>query len=72
MGKKLAKLLDVKSITTLTLTGVFSYLSIVGKINAEQFMSIFTVIIAFYFGTQVGKKEKEEELNEENTIKKVD
>lgn len=73
MGKKLAKLIDVKSIVTLTLTGVFSYLSIVGVIGAEQFLSIFTVIISFYFGTQVGKKEKEEELNGENgDIKKLD
>jgi len=57
MGKKLAKLIDVKSIVTLVLTGVFSYLSIIGTIGAEQFLSIFTTIIAFYYGTQVGKKE---------------
>lgn len=59
MGKKLAKLIDVKSIVTLVLTGVFSYLSIKGTIGAEQFLSIFTVIISFYFGTQYGKREKE-------------
>ena len=72
MGKKIAKLIDVKSIVTLVMTGVFSYLSITSKISAEQFMTVFTVVVSFYFGTQVGKKEKEEELNEENTIKKVD
>lgn len=60
MLKKLAKLIDVKSIVTLDLTGVFSYLSITGVIGAEQFLSIFTVIISFYFGTQYGKREKEE------------
>ena len=65
MLKKLAKLVDVKSLVTLVLTGVFSYLSIVGNINAEQFMTVFTVVISFYFGTQVGKKEKEEELRKE-------
>ena len=59
MRKKLAKLIDVKSLVTLTLTAVFSYLSVTGVINAEQFLSIFTVIIAFYFGTQYGKKEVE-------------
>ena len=66
MGKKLAKLIDVKSIVTLVLTGVFSYLSIIGVIGAEQFLSIFTVIISFYFGTQYGKREKEAEQNGED------
>ena len=71
MGKKLAKLIDVKSIVTFVLTGVFAYLSIIGVISGEQFLTVFTMVISFYFGTQAGKKEKEGE-NEENTIKKVD
>ena len=66
MGKKLAKLIDVKSIVTFILAGVFSYLSIVGKVTSEQFLPIWTMVISFYFGTQVGKKEKEEELNGED------
>ena len=48
-------LLTVKSIVTLILTAVFAYLSIVGKINGEQFLAIFTMIIGFYFGTQYQK-----------------
>ncbi|MBP5594260.1 MAG: hypothetical protein J6Y02_02670 [Pseudobutyrivibrio sp.] len=68
MLKKLAKLIDVKSIVTLVLTGVFSYLSIIGVIGAEQFLSIFTVIISFYFGTQYGKREIEQK--EEDTKQK--
>ena len=73
MGKKLAKLIDVKSIVTFVLTGVFAYLSIRGNISGQDFLQVFLMIISFYFGTQTGKKEKEEELNnEENTIKKVD
>lgn len=66
MQKKLAKLIDVKSIVTLVLTAVFSYLSIKGTIGAEQFLSIFTVIISFYFGTQYGKREVEKEREEQN------
>ena len=66
MGNKLAKLIDVKSSVTLVLTGVFSYLSIVGVIGAEQFLSIFTVVISFYFGTQYGKREKEAEDESDN------
>ena len=44
-------LLKVKSILTLVSTFVFAVLSLRGKINAEQFMQIFSVIVAFYFGT---------------------
>ena len=60
MKAKLAKLIDVKSIVTLVLTGVFAYLAIVGAITAENFMTIFTVIIAFYFGTQTAKQSSTE------------
>lgn len=49
-------LLTVKSIVTLILTVVFAYLAIVGDINGEQFLAIFTMIIGFYFGTQYQKK----------------
>lgn len=52
MKERLSKLLSVKSIVTILLTFVFGYLSIKGAITAELFMTVFTVIIAFYFGTQ--------------------
>ena len=65
MGKKLAKLIDVKSIVTFVLTGVFAYLSVKGVISGEQFLTIFTMVVSFYFGTQTGKREKEEEIKEE-------
>lgn len=52
--KRLAALLSVKSITTLVLTGVFAYMSVTGKIS-QDFMTIYAVIIAFYFGTQSQK-----------------
>ena len=55
--QKIAKLIDVKSIVTLCMTIVFCYLSIKGKVSSEQFLTIFTVIISFYFGTQF-KKDK--------------
>ncbi len=58
-------LLTVKSIITILLTVVFSYLAIVGRISGEQFLTIFTVVIGFYFGTQIKKlKDKEGESNE--------
>lgn len=53
--EKLMKLLDVKSVVTLTMTVVFAVLSLRGKITSEQFLTIFTVVISFYFGTQYRK-----------------
>ena len=52
--KRLGNLLSVKSIVTLVLTGVFAYMAIVGQIS-QDFMTIYAVIIAFYFGTQSQK-----------------
>ena len=48
-------LLTVKSIVTIMLTVVFSYLAIVERISGEQFLTVFSVVIAFYFGTQFQK-----------------
>lgn len=58
MKDKLSKLFTVKSIVTIILTLVFAYLAIVKAITGEQFLMIFTTVIAFYFGTQHEKKEK--------------
>lgn len=52
--KRVANLLSVKSLVTLILTGVFAYLAVRGQI-AQDFMTIYAVIIAFYFGTQSQK-----------------
>lgn len=57
---RVGKLIDVKSIVTLVLTGVFAYLAAVGKVGVDQFLTVFTVIIAFYFGTQSQKKVERE------------
>lgn len=52
--KRLSNLLSVKSIVTLVLTTVFAYQAITGTIS-QDFMTIYAVIIAFYFGTQSQK-----------------
>ena len=59
MKERLAKLLSVKSIVTLILTVVYAYLSVTGKITSQDFMTVFTVVIAFYFGTQAERKSEE-------------
>ena len=54
-------LLTVKSIVTIMLTVVFSVLSVEERISGEQFLNIFSVVIAFYFGTQYQKGEQKKE-----------
>lgn len=52
--KRLAALISVKSLVTLVLTAVFAYLAITGQ-TSQEFMTVYTVVIAFYFGTQTQK-----------------
>ena len=52
--KRLGNLLSVKSLVTLALTAVFAYMAVKGQIS-QDFMTIYAVIIAFYFGTQSQK-----------------
>lgn len=54
--KQFLKLIDVKSIVTLTLTGVFSFLAITNILSGEQFMVIFVMIMTYFFT----KKDKNE------------
>ena len=52
--KRLANLMSVKSLVTQVLTAVFAYMAVTGNIS-QDFMTIYAVIIAFYFGTQSQK-----------------
>ncbi|MCI9443935.1 MAG: hypothetical protein HFF69_04355 [Oscillospiraceae bacterium] len=54
--KRLGNLLCIKSLVTLTLTltAVFAFMAVTGEIG-QDFMTIYAVIIAFYFGTQAQK-----------------
>lgn len=52
---RLCALLSVKSIVTLVTVVVFAILAIRGTLTGEQFLTVFSVIIAFYFGTQATK-----------------
>ncbi|MEA4941007.1 MAG: hypothetical protein VB094_00520 [Oscillibacter sp.] len=60
MKEKLIKLVDVKSIVTFLLSGTFVALTLRGDITGQEFMTVFTVVISFYFGTQVQKRADEE------------
>ncbi|MCI9157561.1 MAG: hypothetical protein HFF55_00985 [Lawsonibacter sp.] len=54
--KRIAQLLTVKSIVTLILTAVFALLAFRREID-QEFMTIYAVVISFYFGTQSQKDE---------------
>lgn len=58
--KRVANLLAVKSLVTITLTVVFAVLALRESISGSEFLTIFTVVIGFYFGTQTEKKKNEE------------
>lgn len=49
---RIVKLFSVKSIVTVILTAVFAVLAVRGDITSDQFITIFSVVVAFYFGTQ--------------------
>ena len=57
LKKRLSNLLTVKSIVTVTLTAVFSVLALRETISGTEFLTIFTVVIGFYFGTQRAKED---------------
>ena len=54
IAKRAANRLSVKSIVTLVLTAVFAYMAVTEKIS-QDFMTVYAVVIAFYFGTQSQK-----------------
>ena len=45
---------SLKTIYLAALTAVFAYLAVTGQI-AQDFMTVYAVVIAFYFGTQSQK-----------------
>lgn len=66
MKDALVNLLKVKSIVTLITTLVFAYQAITGAIS-QDFMTIYSIIIAFYFGTQYQKGQDENGKNVQST-----
>ena len=56
MKQRLDKLLTVKSIVTIFCTLIFTCLTLRGSISGQEFLTVFTVVIGFYFGTQATKE----------------
>lgn len=55
--KNLAALIKVKTIVTLIVVVVFAVLALRGGLQPDTVMTIVTMVVAFYFGTQSEKKE---------------
>lgn len=60
LKQRICKLIDVKTFVTLSLTGVFVYLAVQGKVDQETFIHIYLIVISFYFGTQHEKAKAKE------------
>lgn len=56
MKERLSKLFTVKSIVTIVLTIVFAFLAVRGTITGQEFLTVFTVVISFYYGTQATRE----------------
>ena len=54
ISKRVGNLMSVKSLVTLALTAVFAVMTVRQAIS-QDFMTIYAVIIAFYFGIQSQK-----------------
>ena len=52
LKRRAANLLSVKSLVTLVLTGVFAALALRGVVSGQDFLTIFLIVVSFYFGTQ--------------------
>ncbi|MEG0486285.1 MAG: hypothetical protein RR576_12665 [Oscillospiraceae bacterium] len=58
LTKNLAALIKVKTMVTFAVVLVFVILALSGKLSPEVVMSIVTMVVAFYFGTQSEKQNK--------------
>jgi len=50
--KKLATLIDVKTITTFAIVTAVIYLAVAGKLDAEKIYALALMIITFFFAKQ--------------------
>ena len=56
LWNNLAALIKVKTIVTLVVIAVFAVLALTGQLQPDTVMTIVTMVVAFYFGTQSEKK----------------
>jgi hypothetical protein len=47
---KLKALIEVKKLIAITLTLVFCFLAVIGKIEPKDYLTVFLMVISFYYG----------------------
>lgn len=57
LWQNLAALIKVKTIVTLVVIAVFAVMALTGQLQPDTVMTIVTMVVAFYFGTQ-SRREK--------------
>lgn len=55
--KRLAALIDVKTVVTFVVLGVFAYLALTGQLKTDYVEYVVTTVFVFYFGTQKRKQD---------------
>ncbi len=55
LKERLYRLLCIKSLITFMLTLIFGHMTATGAIEGQQFLTIFSVVIAFYFGSETNQ-----------------
>jgi hypothetical protein len=58
MKEKIAKLIDLKSIITLCLTGLIVYGLVADKFESNDIMTIIVMVFTFYFAKKDTNKEE--------------
>lgn len=67
----LKEFLQIKKIIALLLTIVFCYLAIVNKVTSEQYLTVFSLVIAFYFGQSTARQAVKESVTTTSEVQKV-
>lgn len=60
--KEIKKLIDLKSIITLSLTIAFVYGFIAGKIESKDFLIYIAMVYTYYFNKKENKEENEKDV----------
>lgn len=50
------ELLQIKKLIAILLTVVFCYLAVVKVISASEFLTVFSMVISFYFGQSTARQ----------------
>lgn len=53
----ITKLLSIKRVIAFLLTLVFCKMALNGQVSSQEFLTVFSMVIAFYFGQSIARKD---------------